>query len=142
MIRRDPHEECAAASRRRALVGVVLAMLAGAGVARPQPLPPPREPRAAVAEELAAALAEGSNRRLILFVARHPRSAEAATARRILAARPAPDARPGAGPDAPIAAAFDRARLGGEAALADFAARHPAHPLAAEALDPFWAAGR
>jgi hypothetical protein len=142
MTRRHPHEESDAGPRRRALSGIALAMLWVSGAARPQALPPPRDPKVAVAEELAAAQAEGSNRRLILFIARHPRSAEAATARLALAARSAPDPRPGAGPDAAIAAAFDAARLAGGAALANFAARHPGHPLAAEALDPLWTGGR
>jgi hypothetical protein len=129
--------EGAACPRRRAVLGILLAMLS-VPPARAQALPPARDPSVAIAEELAAALADGSNRRLVLFIARHPRSAQAGTARRMLAARAAPDSGPGVGPDAAIAAEFDAARLAGAAALRDFAARHPGHPLAAEALAPFW----
>ena len=84
------------------------------------------------------ALADGSNGALILFIARNPDEALTAEARAALAARTAPDRQPFPGPDGDIIAAFDRARLAGPSALAAFAAGNAPHPLAAEALRPYW----
>ena len=100
---------------------------AGTGAVAPQ-----ADPAIALRRELAAALAAGTSAALILFLARHPDTAEAGTARAALERRE-PDPAPPGGPDGDIVAAFDRARPGGPAALDAFAARYPNHPLAAEA---------
>jgi hypothetical protein len=102
-------------------------------------LPPPRDPRAALAEEYAARCAMGTNAALIGFIARHPRSDLAERARAALAERPRPDPAPGRGPDARVQAAFDAARIEGTPeAMAAFAARYDGHPLAKEARNPLW----
>ena len=126
---------------RRRLLGALAALgaagLLGAG-GRAPPLPPPADPGAVLAGALAAALADGSNAPLILFIARYPDEPLAGTARAALAGRRRPDPRPAPGPDGAIIAAFDQARLAGPAALAAFARAYPAHPLGAEALRPDW----
>lgn len=102
------------------------------------PVPPAADPAVAVQRQLDAARAAGTSVALILFLARYPDAPAAGPARAALAARrlPDPPADPGdpaADPDRDIAAAFDRARLAGPAALDAFAARTPNHPLGAEA---------
>jgi outer membrane murein-binding lipoprotein Lpp len=114
-------------------VSLALGCLLLAGCAEGETVPPRRDPAAAVAEELAAAVDDGSNGALILFIARHPGEPLAAEARRRLAARPRPDPVPPGGSDGRIIAEFDAARLEGTEALRAFAAANPGHPLAAEA---------
>lgn len=112
-------------------VAAAVTILAGAD------LPPP-DPGRALAAEYARARAAGSNAALIGFIARHPDAALTAQARAALAARRQPDPVPDPGPDGAIVAAFDRARLGGPAALAAFAAAYPNHPLGLEAHLESW----
>ncbi|MFO1105904.1 MAG: hypothetical protein U1E34_07365 [Amaricoccus sp.] len=102
--------------------------------------PPPRDGAIAMQEEFDAAQAGGSNAGLILFIARFPDAPLADQARQALAARPRADPAPAPGPDGAIILAFDRARIAGPAALAAFAAANEGHPLAIEALRPFWQA--
>jgi hypothetical protein len=100
---------------------------------------PPRADEAAVLRQLLSqALGAGANAPLIAFIARYPDEALTETARQALHARLTPDPTPGPGPDGDIFMAFDIARLAGPPALADFAARYPTHPLAAEARRPIW----
>lgn len=105
---------------------------------RSEPLPPPAPAGAAERAEADAALAQGSNAALILFLARNPDDRNAPRIRQALAARRSPDA-PGtaralAGGEGDILAEFDEVRLNGTAAAWQaFIARHPDHPLAAEA---------
>lgn len=99
--------------------------------------PPPDYP-AVMEKALDEALADGSNGALVMFIARYPDEPQAERARVALAERTAPDATRRPGPDGDIVGAFDRARLAGPAALAAFAAAYANHPLAAEALRPFW----
>lgn len=85
-----------------------------------------------------AAVAQGSNAALIMFLARNPQSTHAAEARRLLAQRRNPDTpatiRAAAGADADIVAQFDSARLSGDPAkIRVFILRHADHPLATEA---------
>lgn len=106
--------------------------------ARSDPLPPPAPPGAPEAEAAATALAAGNSASLILFLARHPADPAAPRVRAALAARRSPvtpaAARAVAGAEAEVVAAFDAARLSGtDDAWADFTARYPTHPLAAEA---------
>ncbi|WP_134724879.1 hypothetical protein [Paracoccus luteus] len=105
---------------------------------RSDPLPPPAPDGAPERAEADAALAQGSNAALILFLARHPDDANARRIRAALADRRTPDdparARAAAGAEAGIVAEFDAARLTGTpAAWQGFASRHPNHPLTAEA---------
>lgn len=122
---------------RRALrVAAILA--AAATTTAVAPVPPAADPAIAVQRQLDAALAAGTSAALILFLARYPDGPAAEGARAALAVRRAPDPAPAAGatpadPDRDIAAAFDRARLAGPAALDAFAARTGNHPLGAEA---------
>lgn len=102
-------------------------------------LPPPVDPKVAIEAAFAGARAAGSNAALILFIARNPDTAEAGTARHLLAARRTIDPLPYPGPDGAVLEAFDRARLAGPAALAAFAEIHrDGHPLGTEALKPEW----
>jgi hypothetical protein len=101
-------------------------------------VPPRLNPGVALARELAQALAEDSNAALVNFIARHPDEIMSDEARARLAARPSQPSG-WSGPDAAIYGAFDAARLAGLEALAGFAQRNSGHPLAAEALRPFWA---
>ena len=100
-------------------------------------VPPPPDYAAGLRSTLDAALAEGSNAALILFIARYPDEALTDEARTALAARRRLDAGY-PGPDGDIFAAFDRARLAGPAALAAFAATYSGHPLGAEARRAVW----
>ncbi|WP_112873034.1 hypothetical protein [Paracoccus endophyticus] len=105
---------------------------------RSDPLPPPAPAGAPERAEAEAALADGSNAALILFLARHPDDASAPRIRAALAARRTPDdpaqGRAAAGGEAGVIAAFDAARLAGTPeAWQGFARRHPNHPLTAEA---------
>ncbi len=130
---------------RRALrVAAILAAAATTTAVAPVPppvspaVPPAADPAIAVQRQLDAALAAGTSAALILFLARYPDGPAAEGARAALAVRRAPDPAPAAGatpadPDRDIAAAFDRARLAGPAALDAFAARTGNHPLGAEA---------
>ena len=97
-----------------------------------------REPDydAVLAAEFDNAVAQGTREALIRFISRHPGSAPAARAFRLL------DGGTGlplkgnsyADPDADVYAAFDEAyRAGGAAALDAFIARYAPHPLAEEA---------
>ena len=110
----------------------------------------PMDPQAVLADLYARTLAADSSAALILFIARYPDDPLAGEARLRLRARP-PDPAPaegpdgmsdglndGANPDGAIIAQFDAARIAGPAALDAFALRHAGHPLAAEALRPFW----
>lgn len=126
------------------LAATLACALATAGAAEPSVsvMPPQPDYVAGLEAALDKALADGSNGALIMFIARNPEEPQAERAREALAARSRPDASPWPGPDGNIVAAFDRARLGGPAALAAFAAATPNHPLAAEALRPFWQAPR
>jgi hypothetical protein len=111
-----------------------LALLASCALAE---VPPRLDPAAALARELAQAVAADSNAALINFIARHPDAPLTTEARVRLAALPADDGWTGA--DAEVYADFDVARrTGTRAALAAFARRHPSHPLAAEAARAFW----
>jgi hypothetical protein len=96
------------------------------------------EPQLGLEATLEQAEAAGTNGALVTFIARYPDDPLADRARALLAARRQPDPAPYPGPDGTIIAAFDRARLAGPAALADFARTYPNHPLAAEAARPFW----
>lgn len=102
----------------------------------------PMDPQAVLADLYARTLAADSSAALILFIARYPDDPLAGEARLRLRARP-PDPAPaegpdGVNPDGAIIAQFDAARIAGPAALDAFARRHAGHPLAAEALRPFW----
>lgn len=102
----------------------------------------PMDPQAVLADLYARTLAADSSAALILFIARYPDDPLAGEARLRLRAR-SPDLAPpggpdGADPDGAIIAQFDAARIAGPAALDAFARRHAGHPLAAEALRPFW----
>jgi hypothetical protein len=123
---------------RLACILLLVAAAPGAALAQGAGVPPPADPVAGLEAALAAALADGSNAALILFIARHPDAPPTDRARAALRARPAPDPRPDPGPDGAIIAAFDRARLAGPAALAAFAAAYPDHPLGAEARRAAW----
>jgi hypothetical protein len=98
-------------------------------------MPPPPDDAAVLAQEFRGVVDDGSNAALIRFIARHPETALADEAWRLLQQRPAPDARPLANdPDAAVYAAFDAARRTGTAeAWRDFARTYASHPLAAEA---------
>lgn len=98
---------------------------------------PAMDPQAVLADFYARSLAADSSAALILFIARYPDDPLADEARVRLRARP-PDPAAAGGPDGEIIAQFDAARGGGPAALDAFARRHAGHPLAAEALRPFW----
>ena len=101
--------------------------------------PPPPDYAEVLDQELRRAVAEDSNAALIGFIARHPNEALTEDVRRQLKARPTPDAGPRGGPDADIFMAFDLARLSRDPqAMAAFASRYAAHPLAAEASRPIW----
>lgn len=105
---------------------------------RSDPLPPPAPPGSPEAREAAAALAAGDSASLILFLARHPDDPAAPRVRAALAGRRTPvtaaAATAVAGGEGAVIAAFDAARLSGtDRAWADFTARFPTHPLAAEA---------
>jgi hypothetical protein len=124
--------------RKLAAVAAALAALAGRAAADGV-VPPPPDPAAVLTDELQRAVDAGTNAAIINFIARHPDEPMTAQARARLAARTSPDSAKGAGPDADIQAAFDAARLQGtSAALTAFARRYADHPLAAEALQPFW----
>lgn len=131
---------------RRPLLGAatLVALAATAAIAPAvSPVPPAADPAVAVQRQLDAARAAGTSTALILFLARYPDVPAAGPARAALAARHRPDppadrSADGSGaaaadPDRDIAAAFDRARLAGPAALDAFAARTANHPLGAEA---------
>ena len=105
---------------------------------RSEPLPPPADATAGLRQLLSEALGAGTDAPLIAFIARDPDEPLTETARLALRARPTADRVPAPGPDGEIFLAFDVARLAGAPALADFAARYPTHPLAAEALRPVW----
>lgn len=121
---------------RAAFVGAALGV--APGVAE---VPPARDGAVAIQAELGAALADGSNAALILFIARFPDQPLADQARQALLARTSPDPAPDPGPDGDMIMEFDRARLSGtHAALAQFSARYAGHPLAAEAARPIWLA--
>ena len=115
-------------------------LAAGVGAAGPASAEaaPPLDPRVVLADLYARTLAEDSGAGLILFIARYPDDPLAEDARRRLRLRAAPDPIPPAGPDGRLIAEYDAARRAGPAALDAFAARHPGHPLAAEARRPFW----
>lgn len=102
----------------------------------------PMDPQAVLADLYARTLAADSSAALILFIARYPDDPLAGEARLRLRARPPDPAHSegphGANPDGAIIAQFDAARVAGPAALDAFARRHAGHPLAAEALRPFW----
>lgn len=106
------------------------------GKTRSDPLPPPAPAGGPEAQEAEAALAAGSNAALIRFLARHGDDPQAPRIRQALAAR-GPDSTgqaAAADPDAAVIAAFDAARLAGNAAAwSAFQGRYPTHPLAAEA---------
>lgn len=113
------------------------ALAAGAGERAAAEAAAPMDPQAVLADLYARSLAADSSAALILFIARYPDDPLAGEARIRLRARP-PDPAPAGGPDGAIIAQFDAARVGGPAALDAFALRHAGHPLAAEALRPFW----
>jgi hypothetical protein len=101
---------------------------------------PPLDPQVVLADLYARTLAEDSDAALILFIARYPDDPLAEDARRRLRLRAGPDPVSFGGPDGRLISEFDAARRAGPAALDAFAARHPGHPLAAEAQQPFWRA--
>lgn len=118
------------------------ALAAGAGDRAAAEAAAPMDPQAVLADLYARTLAADSSAALILFIARYPDDPLAGEARLRLRARP-PDPAPaegpdGVNPDGAIIAQFDAARIAGPAALDAFARRHAGHPLAAEALRPFW----
>ncbi len=123
------------------------ALAAGAGDRAAAEAAAPMDPQAVLADLYARTLAADSSAELILFIARYPDDPLAGEARLRLRARP-PDPAPAEGPDGvnpdgdnpdgAIIAQFDAARVAGPAALDAFARRHAGHPLAAEALRPFW----
>jgi hypothetical protein len=117
-----------------ALVAIGAAGPAWAEAARPM------DPQVVLADLYARTLAEDSSGALILFIARYPDDPLADGARRRLRLRTGPDPVPFRGPDDQLLSEFDAARRAGPAALDAFAARHPGHPLAAEAQRPFWRA--
>lgn len=121
-----------------ALVPLAADAAAASPAGRSNPLPPPANETAVLRQLLSEALGAGANAPIIAFIARYPDEALTETARQALRARPIPDPAPAPGPDGEIFMAFDLARLARGPALADFAARYPAHPLAAEALRPVW----
>lgn len=110
----------------------------GAGASAAGQAAAPRDPQVVLEEHYSQTVAEDSGAGLILFIARYPDDPLAEDARRRLRLRVDPDPAPPAGPDGRLIADFDAARRAGPAALDAFAARSPGHPLAAEALRPFW----
>jgi hypothetical protein len=88
-------------------------------------------PEAGVTREFELRAGEGTREALILFIVRHPDHPLADRARAMLRGVPLAGTP---SPDAAVFADYSRALDSGTAAaLRDFAARHPAHPLAAEA---------
>ena len=125
-------------ARGRSLCAAVLVVAAQAAHAQSPNYLTLDEPQLGLEATLDQAVAEGTNGALVGFIARYPDEPLADRARAMLAARRQPDAAPYPGPDGAIVAAFDRARLAGPAALAEFSRTYPNHPLAAEAARPFW----
>lgn len=125
---------------RGAVIAVAAILLVSSPIPALADVPPPRDGAIAMQEEFDAARTGDSNAGLILFIARFPDAPLADQARRALAARPKADPAPAPGPDGAIILEFDRARLAGPAALAAFATANEGHPLAIEAMRPFWQA--